>query len=405
MATNELLTIDMITYKGLSILKNNLVLGGLVNRSFDGSFAKSGAKIGDTLNIRMPPRYIGREGDALAPEATVESKIPLKLDYLFGVDLEFGSVERTLSLDNYADRVLAPAIATICNRIDNRIAQVAYPKIYNAVGTPGTTPATVSVYLDAGVKLDNEAAPMDDKRYLVTTPQMQATLLPVTAAYFNPNGALSEQYKKGRFGKGVLGFDWYMSQNLPTHTVATHAGTPLTNGANQTGSSLITDGWSSGAVTLNKGDIFTIEGVYGVNPQSRQSTGVLKQFVVTNDPSISDTSGDMTISISPSIIPSGQFQTTNSAAADGAAITILGSTGRVHPMGLAFHRDAIVVGTADLEMVSGVHECARASDPDSGLSIRMITAYDIQTNKMYTRMETLMGIAVPRPELACRVVA
>lgn len=402
-AVNSLLTIDQITYEGLMILKNSLVMGRLVNTDYDDSFARSGAKIGDTLRVRKPPRYIGREGAALQPESTVETYVPLKIDYLFGVDLAFSSVERTLSLDNYSERVLKPAIATIANKIDHRIFQVAYPQIYQAVGTPGTVPSTIDTYLAAGVKLDNAAAPIDEKRYMVTNPAMQAGLLPATAVYFNPNGPISEQYRKGRFGKQVLGFDWYMDQNCPTHTFGTYSGTPLSNGVSQTGSSIITDGWGSGATTLKYGDIITFSGVYAVNPQSRQSTGQLQQFTVMNNPSVSDSSGNITISVSPEVIPSGQFQTTDSAVEDGATITVLGSTGRVSPMGLAFHRDCICLATADLELPRGVHEAARAVDPDSGLSIRIVTAYDIRDNNMYTRMEVLAGIAVLRPELGVRI--
>jgi hypothetical protein len=401
---NELLTIDQITYKGLSILKNSLVMGNLVNRQFDASFGVAGAKIGDTLRIRKPPRYVGREGAALAPEATVETKVNLTLDYLFGVDLSFSSVERTLSLDDYGDRVLKPAIATVANKIDNRLFQVAYPQVYNAVGTPGTVPSTIDTYLSAGVKLDNEAAPMDEQRYMVTNSQMQATLMPTTAVYFNPNGVISEQYRKGRFGKQVLGFDWYMSQNAPTHTFGTFTASGLIDGAGQVGTSLVTKTWTGSATSLNYGDVFTIANVYAVNPQSRQSTGQLRQFTVMNQPVASSGAGTaLTLTISPGIYPTGQGQTVDSSPADSAQITIATTTGKVTPIALAFHKDAITLATADLELPKGVHEAARATDPDSGLSLRIVTAYNINDNNMYTRIEVLAGIAVLRPELACRV--
>jgi hypothetical protein len=404
-ANNELLTIDMITFKGLSMLTNSLVMGGLVNREYDNYYAKSGAKIGDTVSVRKPPRYIGREGAALSPEPTVETKVPVKLDYLFGVDLAFSSVERTLSLDDYANRILKPAVATIANRIDSRIFKVAYPQFYNQVGTPGTVPTAIDTYLSAGVKLDNEAAPTDEDRYVVTNSQMQATLLPATAVYFNPSGQIAEQYRKGRFGKGVLGFDWYMDQNVPTHTVGTYSGSPAIDGAGQTGSSILTKAWGSNVSNLNYGDVFTIAGVYAVNPQNRESNGQLRQFTVMNQPLIADTSGAMTIQISPPITPSGQFQTVDSAPADSALITVSGTTGKVTPQGLAFHKNAIVLATADLELPKGVHEAARAVDEESGIGIRIVTAYDIRDNNMYTRMEVLAGIAVVRPELGVRIAS
>lgn len=398
---NQLLTIDQVTFEALRVLKNNTVMGNLVNRQFDSSFGVAGAKIGDTLRIRKPPRYIGREGAALTPESTVESQVPLKLDYLFGVDLSFSSVERTLSLDDYSNRVLKPAITAICNKIDNRIFQVAYPQVYQAVGTPGTVPTTINTYLAAKTVLDNAAAPMDEARYMVTNSEMQTTLIPATSVLFNPSGPIGEQFKKGQYGKNVLGFDWYVDQNTPTHTFGTYAGTPAIDGAGQTGSSILTKNFSS--TTLKYGDTFTIAGVYAVNPQSRQSTGQLQKFSVMNNPSVTDTGGAITIQISPEIIASGQFQTVDSTPADSALLTFTGTTGKVTPVGLAFHKDAITLATAELELPRGVHEAARASDPDSGVSIRIVTAYDIRDNNMYTRMECLAGIAVLRPELCTRV--
>jgi hypothetical protein len=400
---NDLLTIDQITFKGLSILKNSLVMGGLVNRQYDSSFGVAGAKIGDTLRIRKPPRYVGREGAALQPESTVESKVPLTLDYLFGVDLAFSSVERTLSLDDYADRVLKPAIATIANKIDYRLFQVVYPQVFNAVGTPASVPSAIATYLAAGTKLDNEAAPMDEQRYMVTNSAMQATLLPVTAVYFNPNGAISDQYKKGRFGKSVLGFDWYMDQNLPTHTFGAQAGSPTTHASVvQSGSSIDTIAWTAGP-TVNYGDIITIEDVYAVNPQSRQSTGQLRQFTVMNQPSVYSAGTTLTLSIYPPIVASGQFQTVDALPGLSKRVYTIATSAQVSPQGLAFHKDAFTLATAELELPKGVHEAARATDPDSGLSMRIVTAYDIRDNNMYTRIETLMGIAALRPELACRV--
>ena len=399
LADNTLLTISMITYEGLRVLMNQLGFSARVNREYDPAFAVKGAKIGDTLNIRKPPRYVGRTGNAIRVEATTETSVPLVLDTLFGVDVEFGSLERTLSLDAYSERVLKPKMATIGNKIDLD-GLLLYKKVFNAVGTPGTVPSSFSTYIDAGVKLDDEACPQDDLRYMGISPRMQGTIVNAAIALFNPQGQISQSYKKGRMGE-FDNFEFFMTQNAPTHTVGTYAGTPLVNGANQTGSSLITDGWSSGASTLKEGDIFTIDNVYAVNPQNRLSTGQLRQFVVTQD--ISDTTGAMTIPIYPPIVASGQFQTVDSVPADNAAITVHGTTGRVHRVGLAFHRDFCTLGTADQELPQGVHEAAYIQDPESGLSVRTVTAYDVNTNKMVTRTECLYGWAPLYRELACRV--
>ena len=377
-------------------------------------FGKSGAKVGDVVYARKPPRYVVRKGAGIQPQATTETRTPVKLDSLVGIDLPFSSVERTLSLDNYSDRILKPALAAIGNQIDYDGLQL-YKEVYNLVGTPGTVPSSTtanSTYLGAGVKLDDMAAPQDDQRYLVVTPNMQASVVSANLAIFNPQQVISEAFKRGRFGRATLGFDWYMDQNCPTHTEGTRTGTNgvtwSVSGASQTGSSLLITGLTAGD-TLSKGDVFTIgtiaalNGVQSVNPQSRQATGSLQQFVVTSD--FTSDAGTDTIQIDPPITPSGQFQTVDRSPAAGAVLTFAGSTALVNRYGLAFHRDAFTLVTAPLELPKGVHESYYAGDDQTGIGVRIVTAYDIRTNEMITRFDVLYGWAALRPELACRVAS
>ena len=409
---NSILTIEMITLEALRVLTNSLTFAGLVNRQYDSMFAKTGAKIGDVAYVRKPPRYIVRIGSGAQRQATVQTRVPIKMDRQVGVDLPFSSVERTLSLDNYSDNVIKPAVATIANQIDYDGLQL-YKEVYNLVGTPGTAPASTSangIYLGAGVKLDDMGAPQDDQRYLVVTPNMQASAVAANFALFNPSAAISESFRKGRFGRGVLGFDWFMDQNCPTHTEGTRTGTNASSwsvsGASQTGSSLLITGLTSGD-TLKKGDVFTLgtiaaaNGCQSVNPQSRQATGALQQFVVTAD-FTSDGSTD-TIQIDPPIIPSGQFQTVDQSPAAGAVLTFASASALVARYGMAFHRDAFTLVTAPLILPKGVHESYAAVDDDSGVSIRIVTFYDGDKDEMITRMDALYGWAALRPELAVRV--
>ena len=194
------------------------------------------------------------------------------------------------------------------------------------------------------------------------------------------------------------GFKWSMDQNVNAHTIGAHGGTPLVNGASQSGASLVTDGW--GATSLNKGDIFTIAGVFGVNPQSRQSTGELQQFVVTAD---NADAGDKTIAISPAIVTSGAMQTVTAAPADNAVITVLGVASTSAIQSMAFHRDAFVMGCADLQLPQGVDKAARVSDKQLGLSVRMVRDYDINNDKFPCRLDVLYGWKTVYPELACRI--
>lgn len=411
---NALLTIEMITLESLRVLTNSLTFTGLVNRQFDPMFGKTGAKVGDVVYARKPPRYIVRKGSGIQPQATVEGKTPIKLDSLVGVDLPFDGVERQLSLDNYSDRILKPALAAIANQIDAD-GLALYKSVYNVVGTPGTVPSSTTcndIYLGAGVKLDDMGAPQDDQRYLVVTPNMQASAVSANFSLFNPSAAISEGFRKGRFGRSVLGFDWYMDQNCATHTDGTRTGTNgsswTVSGASQTGSSLLITGLTSGD-TIKQGDVFTLgtiaggNGVQSVNPQSRQATGALQQFVVTAD--FTSDGGTDTISIDPPITPSGQFQTVDRSPASGAVLTFAGASAKISRVGLAFHRDAFTLVTAPLELPKGVHEAHYAGDDQTGIGVRIVTAYDIRTNEMITRFDVLYGWSALRPELACRVAS
>lgn len=402
-ADNTLLTIAMITREALRVLENQLTFTRRVSRQFDDKFAVEGAKIGTILNVRKPPRYVTRIGQAMNLQDAVETQVPVTLDTQAGVDLQFSSADLALSIDDFSERFIAPAVATVANTIDQRGLGL-YNQIYQAVGTPGTTPNALLTYLLAGVALDNSAAPKDGNRSIVITPLMHATIVDALKGLFQQAAEIASQYEQGKMGRAA-GFDWYMDQNCATHTFGQLGGTPLVNTGGQTGSSLITDGWTNSAATrVNKGDVFTVAGVYSVNPQSRQSTGQLQQFVATAD-AASDGAGNMTIPISPAIITSGAFQTVTASPIDGAALTFLGAASTVSPQGLAFHQDAFTLVTADLPLPRGVDMAARVSDKQLGISLRMVRAYSIDQDQFPCRLDVLFGWAVLRPELAVRVAA
>ena len=399
---NTLLTISMITREALMVLENNLTFTKGVNRQYDSKFGVEGAKIGTVLNVRKPPRYVGRTGTAIGIEDATETQVAVTLDTQFGVDIQFTSEDLALKIDDFSKRFITPAVATIANKIDND-GMGLYTSIYNEVGTPGTTPAALLIYLTAGVKLDDEAAPMDGGRTLCITPLMQATIVDALKGLFQQSAAIASQYRRGQMGTAI-GLDWFMDQNCNTHTVGPLGGTPLVNGSTSSGAtSLITDGWTaSAAARLKEGDVFTIADVNSVNPQSRQSTGSLQQFVVTADVS-SDGSGNLTAAISPAITSSGAFQTVDALPADNAALTIVGTSAQQSPQGLLHHKDAFTLAMADLPLPQGTDMAARVSDPQLGMSIRMIRDYDITTDKFPCRLDVLFGWAALRPELACRI--
>lgn len=400
---NVLLTISMITREALRVLENNLTFTKLINRQYDDRFGIEGAKIGTMLNVRKPPRYIGRVGQALAIENSIETSVPVVLNTQRGVDIQFSSQDLALSIDDFSDRFIKPAIASIANAIDaDGMAQVT--NIWNAVGTPGTVPNSLLTYLNAGVLLNNNAAPMDGERYMVISAQMQATLVNALSGLFHAAAQISEQYRKGEMGE-TAGFEFYMDQNVNSFTVGPQGGVPLVSGNGQTGSALLTKGWTAAAAArLGVGDVFTIANVNAVNPQSRQVTGALQQFVVTAA-FASAADGTGSVAIAPPITPAGAFQTVDAAPVDGAAITVLGAANTISPQGMAFHKDWITLACADLPLPGGVDMAARVSDRQLGMSVRLVRAYNISTDQFPCRLDILYGWAPLRPEIACRVAS
>lgn len=401
--SNSILTISMITREAMRILENNLTFTKGVNREYDDKFGIQGAKVGNTLNVRLPARYVGRTGPTLSVENQTETYVPLTLGTQAGVDVQFTSQDMTLSLDDFSERVLAPQLANIANRIDHDgLAQAL--NIYQAVGTPGTTPSSLLPFLLGSAKMKLAAAPQDNLRSCVIDPNAEAQVVNGLTTLFNPTEEIADQYKSGTMGKAI-GFKWSSDANVNSYTVGSQGGSPIVAAGNgtQTGAAISTSGWTSAAASrLNVGDIFTIAGTYAVNPQTRLTTGQLQQFVVTAAFS-SNSSGLGTISISPSIVTTGQAQNVTQGAAASSVITVLGAANTVTPMNLLYHRDAFILGSADLVMPRGVHMAARVASKKVGVSIRMVQAYDVVNDIFPCRLDVLYGWATPYPQLACRI--
>ena len=400
---NSILTIDMITRKALEILENNLVVTRTVNRQYDSSFAVEGAKIGSTLRIRKPDRALVTDGAALTTQDEDEQYASLTVSSQKHIGVNFSSAEMALSLDDFADRVLKPRISQLASSIDADVAN-AYKKVYNSVGTPGTTPSSSMVLLQAQQKL-NENATMMNPRYAVVNPAANAALVEGMKGFFNPSDTISRQFKNGYLGSGILGYDEIsMSQSIKQHTNGSRSAsaTLKVDGAvSVEGQSTLSVDGDSGAVTFKVGDVFTVAGVYAVNPQTRESTGSLQQFTVTADNEATNGSWN-SIAVSPAMYTAGQALATISAfPTNNAVVTVVGTASAQYAQNLVYHKDAISFATADLLLPQGVDMASR--QVHNGISLRIVRQYDINHDKMPCRIDVLYGYDVIRPEMACRV--
>lgn len=397
--SNSLLTIDMITAKSLEILENNLVLTRNVNRQYDDSFAVTGAKIGTTLRIRLPDRALVTDGAALQVQDDAEQYTTLTVSSQKHIGVNFTTAELTMQMDDFAERVLKPRISQLASSVDADVAN-AYKSIYNSVGTPGTTPATSLVLLQGQQKLNESATPMN-MRYATVNPAANAGLVEGMKGFFNPVPTISRQFKTGMMGEGVLGYDEIaMSQSIKTHTTGDWGTTITSTGTLSTqGQATLPISFTGSSKTWNVGDVFTIASVYAVNPQTRESTGSLQQFVVTAAVTGSSTA---TLAISPPIYTSSNaLATVDSFPQATAVVTMLGSAATVYPQNLIYQQDAITFATADLVMPKGVDFASR--QVHNGISLRMVRQYDINNDRLPTRIDVLYGYSVIRAATATRL--
>jgi len=409
--SNTLLTISKITNEALMVLENELTFTSEVDRNYDDQFAVVGGKIGNTVNVRRPGRFIGTTGPALNVEDFNETSVPVTLSTQFHVDTQFTTQDLALSLDMFSDRVLKPAVAAIANKIDRDGLSLAASQTANIVGVAGTPPTGLITYLTAGAYLDSEGAPRDGRRSCIVEPFTSATIVDSLKGLFVPQEAIGEQYRKGLMGRDSAGVNWKLDQNVVSQTFGSwSANTIAVNVTTATG--FLTSGWAqystialtaSSASTLNAGDVFTIPGVFAVNPQNRQSYGKLRNFVVQSTTAVGTSA--TSVVVSPAIITGGQFQNVSITTSGAQNITAFNNTGVSSPQNIMMHRNAFTLAVADLELPDGVHFAGRASDKEIGLSMRVVRQYTINNDSIPTRLDVLYGWAPLYPELACRIAA
>mgnify|MGYP003839209317 FL=1 len=397
---NSLLTIDMITRKALEILENNLVITRTVNRQYDDSFAVEGAKIGSTLRIRLPDRALVTDGAALQVQDDNEQFTTLTVSSQKHIGVNFTSAELTMQLDDFAERVLKPRISQLASSIDADVAN-SYKSIFQSVGTPGTTPATSLVLLQAQQKL-NESAAVMSPRYATVNPAANAGLVEGLKGLFNPVNTISRQFKNGLMGEGVLGLDEInMSQSIKQHTTGSRTGAHTVTTTVSTQGQATINITGTGSQTIAAGDVFTIANVYAVNPQTRESTGSLQQFVVTEANTASG-GAYTSVKISPAIYTSSNaLATVDSFPQSSAVVTFLGSASTQYPQNLVYHKDAISFATADLLLPQGVDMASR--QVHNGISMRVVRQYDINNDRLPCRIDVLYGFSAIRPPMAVRL--
>ncbi len=412
---NQTLTNQRITQETNYVLQNNCVAVQRFYRELDPNFGKKGDKIGDTLYVRKPPRFVGRDGAAFQPEGLTDTQVPVTINQQSGQDFILSSIEARLSIDDLRNRYLAKMAIAIKNKLDVRAMDMARLNTGNFVGTIGTTPGlsgsdAVQIYSQAQQKLHELGANMKTERTIIFTPAMQTGWNVYTKALFNPQGMLATQMQTGRIGN-PLGAEWEVDQNCPSHTVGALGGTPAVAGAGQTGTSINLSGLTASITNVFKaGDCITFANVLWVNPQSRVAFGSLFQTVIKQDAS-SDSGGLVTVNIFPGIVPSGQFQNTDSSPANGALVSVFGAAaagqgaiaGLTFQNGILFDKMAYAFVAIAVDVPDGTNMAY--TERESDIPLRFVQDFNTQNDQWQGRFDCYYGTAPLYPEVGLRILS
>lgn len=406
---NTVLTPTIIAKEATMILENNLGMAKSVYRGYEKEFTNSvnGYRVGDTVTIKKPTDFTVRDGATASIQDVTEGSTSITVNKQKGIDFQFSSVELSLDIKELSERVIKPAMIQLANQVD-RDLMALYANVPQWVGTPGQDVNSFADFALAPKRMDTTAVPQEGRSAFLSPSDHWGLLGNQTGLYVER--IANSAYREGSLGK-IGGVDTFMSQNIPTHTVGPLGGTPLVNGASQnvtyaaskdTGTqSLITDGWTASAASRVKaGDVFTLAGVFDVNPVTKATLPHLKQFVVTADGS-SDGTGNLTLTIAPAIITSGAHQTVSAAPADNAAMTFLGTASTGYAQNLVFHKNAFALAMVPLVSPPGAVDVARESF--KGTSVRIIPYYDGTNDVSKWRADILYGVKCVDPRLAVRL--
>lgn len=413
MATNVNLTPTMITRKALMILHQKTNFLGGVNRQYDDRFAQSGAKIGQTLNVRMPTKYTVRTGATISYQEHYERSTPLTCDSQYGVDLSFTSVELTMDIDDFAERVLEPGMAQLAARIEGDCMSDGYKLVPNYTNATTNGLLTYKRFQQGGANITAELGPTSN-RTAVMNPDSIVEFNDAVKGLFQSDSNIRQQYREGIMGR-TGGFDVFENTLTPAHTTGSLAGSPVTNGT-ALGTANTSNVWASqtamqvdgatSATTLKAGDIVTFSGVYAVHPETKTNTGKLRSFVVQSDVTLTTAATSYTVTVKPGVIYGSGNSYQNSVLSgvsdtDGLTVTLIGAVSSAFGQDLQFHRDAWAFVTADLEDVSqyGAWGARRTQD---GISMRLAKQYNITDDSFPCRVDILFGFDGLYPELANR---
>lgn len=410
---NSILTPTMITREALRVLHQKCNFIGNVNRQYDDRFAQTGAKIGTSLNVRMPSKYSVRTGATLDAQDHIERSTPLTVSSQYGVDVSFTSVELAMNLDDFSQRIIEPAMAQLAAKVESACLSDAYKLVNNYTNATTNGLLTYKRFQQGGANITNNLGP-SSQRAAIMSPDSMIEFMDATKGLFHASNNIEKQYREGMMGR-TGGFDVYENTLTPGHTTGSLAGSPLTTGA-ALGTSTTANAWVSqtaisvdgatSTTTVRAGDILTLSGVYDVHPETKANTGKLKTFVAQSDVTLTTAATAYPITVKPGLIygSGNAYQNCTLSGVsdtDGLTVSRMGAASSAFGQDLQFHKDAFVFATADLDDVSQYGAWGARESMD-GISMRIARQYAISSDTVPCRIDLLFGFAGLYPELANR---
>lgn len=399
---NTLKFTDMVAREALAIAHEKCSFIGTTDLQYDDSFAKTGAKIGSTLRVRNPNKYVRRQGSRVMDvQDQNESTQNVTVATQDGVDMRFNSAELTLDTDSpeqiaaFSKRYIEPAMSVLVSGIEADYLAYASKATWNLAGTAGTAITSLSVPGLARAKLNQNLAPKDGNRFVQLDSVTSAGLVNGLSGLFHDSSAIKQQYREGMLGRTAMA-DWYENERAWTLPNAGDvAGTLDTYTVTEGDTDLTVTGLSAAPVA---GMVFTIAGVYAVHPETKATMSHLAQFVVTSGSSTTD------LNFAPAIYSSasGALQNVSALPTTTAAVTFVGAASTSYIQPIMYHKEAFQFVTADLPLMDDAHKCTRRTQ--DGLSLRVWMASDIRNDELLMRLDILYGMAALRPEWACRMI-
>jgi len=411
---NSVYTPGVIAMEALRRLKYELILPRLANHNFSAYF---GGQIGTEISVKLPYMAKAFRGRVIADSDVnpmVDKLVRIKLDKRTGFALEYNDEELTFDITDFGDRYLRVGAEEMAHGFDEDGMEELGTSLFRHIGTVGTALKEKTIK-DVRARFTMCAIPLNSRNYAIVHPKD----LDEMGEDLKKNIFVSDMVEgtiRDRFQGKASNFLLFESANCPLQKTGTHGGTPKMRGANQTGGSLVTDGWTNNSKVLLKGEIITIAGVKEVKQRGRRDpTGYDAQFVVTSDVTANG-SGQATIPVYPELndgsltqndgdgtsVSLSAFQNVDSKPADDAAITILGDGSSTYRQTIFYEQDALEFVNVTLQRLKSANLFGQAVDGETGLSITMMADLDVRKAEELTRLDSAYGVKTVYPELGVR---